>query len=863
MTVTWTNQKVLIATTNSESYASSSSSTPAFSPRNTSTLVSMDDTFASSSNVVAAPTSLSSSSSGLKSKRSKSAPSSSKSTSKISPNPGSFSSNTPPVILRNVKREAESVENISSSSSTSFLLDPLSRSSQMSSKSASSTNNNPVMLKDVKGKSASSSSPNIFVPTQLKSVDNPSSSSAVIPTSLSSPTIIPMDMEDDPTNHSSTVLLRSMDSTSSSMSTSAASSRRNSPIAPKKSDPLISHLFDVIILGLTNDTSRATMLAPKDTRKEIYEKAVTESLFYSLLEGIPSQKIPLKMEIMDLTLLELNKYCSSKPDDPGHNEYVDKKYIITTISAAFRILFRDGKWKPEYGTNFFRKLHRLNTSSAGKKNTVSTLFDRIEEMEDTTYVQEVVDAGLAARYLSKKTQNLKNQFEPIRDILLVEKGDDSKESTQIAMVKASNTFFTDKGAGAFKEMTIATKYIYMDSLREFLLSSTLPTSQKHSTKNPMQVTNIATSISGKPCTVSFGWVSDGATMLIKAITVSWDRPKVVLQDFNDDSEVDLQDPCFFVQPVTVPEQSPNPQVPYYVRPLYTLKRIPGSPYLRLEKVSQEVRGEIIRLIGQLPKPKEEHRLECEIHTGIWYEKEFMHVAILTLTGIMLNIRVFRGRIQTFVKNLEDKEEFKKTLQNDLEAVRVLVANDHFISWYQPDLLKPLIAAAFPRIKEENNMTIIKERGLGEFYAVEKPGTWLLNSIETSIYNGNPDELVPLNAAPDHETSKHIQFEECKILLNAALKTKKTAVYLPIVKAMVDGLHDTMKNRFKKEKNEAGFLKIIKEIPKEKMTEIMNTSESLDQKAARLIFTLFTEKSLGIVAIEKQKGKVQEFLKLDG
>ncbi len=641
------------------------------------------------------------------------------------------------------------------------------------------------------------------------------------------------------------------------------------------------------------------MFAPTEVRTQIYEETVKKTLFYSLLEGIPTQKIPLKMETMHLTILELNKYCSTKSDDPQDEDYVDKEYIIGSINATFRLLLRDGKWKPEYGTSFFRKLHRLNTLSAGKKNMAASLFGRIEEMEDASYVQEVVDAGLSARYLSKKTQKfmdrytIKNLFEPIREILLVENGDDSKETAQIAMVKVSNTYFTDAlqdaakgmttlsntvmgtpvyelpilnlippiGGTEFQEITTDIKYIYMDSLRKFLLEQT---SQKSSTKSPMQVTDIATDISGKPCTVSLGWVADGEKMIIKAITVSWDPPKEISQDsLNDDYEIDFQEPCFFVQPVNVPEQSPNTKIPFYVRPLYTLKRIPNSPYLRLEKVSPEMRNVIIPLIKQIPKPKEECTVECEIHTGISYEKEFMHVSILALIGIMLHSGPFRGAIRTFEKKSEDNEGFKITFRNDLEAQIVLVANEYLSSWYQPDLLKPLIAAALPRIKEEKNMSIIKERALGEFYAVERPGTGLLSWIQANIYNGNPDELVPFNADTAHETSKHIQFEECKTLLNAAFKTKQKGIYLPLVKAMVNGVHDIMKNRHKKEKADTGFIKeyFRKLLPKEQISEIMSTSESLDQKAARLIFTLFTEKSLGLEATEKQKEKIKKSLKL--
>ncbi len=251
-----------------------------------------------------------------------------------------------------------------------------------------------------------------------------------------------------------------------------------------------------------------------------------------------------------------------------------------------------------------------------------------------------------------------------------------------------------------------------------------------------------------------------------------------------------------------------------------------------------------------------------MHTIIKLNGEPVHVATLMKSGLQLNGRALDGNIKTYLKTKEDDKEFKKRVYEAIAASHVGVAITHVKGWYQVKLLEPLIASYYPSINESATMTLIKKHTLMRFNKEDKPGGALLSSITACNTQGNPNALVPLDVEDVHESNKPtLQFEACKELLNAALKTKKAEIYLPLIESMVNGIHAVMK-RSKTEKlveDLQHYLKPLKEeLPKEKITGIMSAKEKLYQKAARCVHLFFTQK-LGVEATDIQIEKIEGHL----
>ncbi len=623
-------------------------------------------------------------------------------------------------------------------------------------------------------------------------------------------------------------------------------------------------------------TSVARMIGSKE-----YEEAIKETSFYSLLEKIPLQKVPLDLKTVQLTILELSDDRSHKPED--------EKYIFDVIQTSFRMLIREKRWTPEYATNFSGKLHRLNTLNTGKKNTAR--------------IVELVDALLAARFLSKKTEKymdsltFEKQFGPIECLVrnIKETAFDKAEldrTTLDAFAEVAIRFFTEgvqksseemsawsrtfmgapiynslllslfvpkAGIGEFKDMTFSTRHIYEDGLREYILSS--------EANGSMQVIVKGAKISGKESKVSFGWIVEREKILIRTITTSFDLSQDSSQEpMNDDSETFYKDPCFFAETVLAPQAPPNAHTSFDTYSLYTIKQVPNSTYSKLVEVAEETREQIILLIKEIQieinqKLKKNYPTGCEMHTIIKINGEPVHVATLIKSGLQLNGRALDGNIRTYLKQ-EDDKEFKKRVYEAIAASHVGVAIAHVKGWYQVKLLEPLIASYYPSINESATMTLIKKHTLMRFNREDKPGGSLLSSIIACNTQGNPNALAPLDVDDIHESNKPtIQFEPCKALLNAALKTTKAEIYLPLIESMVNGIHAMMK-RSKTEKLiddlQLYFKPLKEELPKEKITSIMSAKEKLYQKAARCVHLFFTQK-LGVEATEVQMETIQDHL----
>lgn len=672
----------------------------------------------------------------------------------------------------------------------------------------------------------------------------------------------------------------------------------------KKSDPFITFLFNETIVKLTNQINSLPLTIDQT---EAVEKTIRESCFYSLLKGINLQQVPLKMKILHSVILKINEAHIQVSEDgiSIEDEISNRKdeIVFGIILSCFRFLSREQDWKSIDATIFFEKLYHLHTQRYGNK--------------DVTPVLALIDEGLSAGYLSPKSQafmdkvTYSEQFDPIKDYLLKVDGDVTDEKTRDAIAHIADKFPNKAvkisylvmsrnvydfpiiqyatpliGMSEFRQITIRTKYIYMRALRESHLSYVAKA--KHKTKNSIQVVEKNAVFSNQACTVSFAVAYEEEKATIKAITVLRDPSLESTRgsERNSDSEIMNQDVYFFVQELTeeTPQVPPNPYIPLSERPLYKFELIPNSHYIRLQKASEEVRMQIIKFIGEIQQEtmkemQSEVAIGCTVHMAIWHQEELMLVEIIRQIGSMLSSRALHGAIKTYVKNLPRPhegelsdllsfKEFKTKLERVLISAYVLVTNEYLSSWHQEDLLKPMFTKS-SSIQETLGMKKIKERTLEIFNSYAQPGKWLLKSMMTCGYDGNPAMLAPLTNAPIDEPNKVLQFEECKELLQAALKektkTEQTEVILRLVDAMVKGMVAIIQ-RSKEKSARANDLmqrfQSVKGFPLEKIPDIMLAKETLYQKASRLIYLFFSQKSLGLHATKKQKEVVRTFLNLE-
>jgi hypothetical protein len=643
------------------------------------------------------------------------------------------------------------------------------------------------------------------------------------------------------------------------------------------------------------DATLEYMKAPSMEKTTRYEEAIKKTLYFSLLEKIPSQQIPLDMTTMQLTILELS-------DDHSH-ELENRNSLVNLIQTTFRLLIKGKSWKPEYATNFFGKLHRLNALNAGQKNT--------------KIIQEVVDVGLAAMFLSDKTEKFMDnitfkRFDRISEIVMNINGNNFDKAkldkkTLDAIAEIAMEFFTKSvqkssegmnalsntfmgvpiynspflsfivpvvGIGEFKDMTFIIRHILQDGLRQYLLKF-VEKARKNSSEitSSMQVIEKAIEISGNKYTVSFGWVVQQKKILIKGITVSLDPPRDSSNDSaNDEAEMGYQDPYFFGETVLAPAAPPNPYTPFYSHPLYTIRQVPNSTYSVLEVVPEEMRNEVIRMINKDIKDEvneklnEKYPIGCEMHTVMKPEGAPVHVATFLQSGLHLSVRALDGNVRTFLKPLEDSAK-RKRVYDAIVASHVFVANVHFSNWHRVDSLRPLIDSYFPSIDENPTITLIKEHTLEKFYREDMPGEPLLGSIIACNTKGNPKVLAPLNIDAMHESDKPIFHpKETGMLLTAALKTQKAATYLPIVESMVTGVHTLMKLSNKKKVTDdlVDYFKPVKEeLNPKKIKEIMGAEESLKKKAARLVYLFFGMQSVCLETVSPaQREKIKTRLGLD-
>ena len=670
----------------------------------------------------------------------------------------------------------------------------------------------------------------------------------------------------------------------------------DSPSLQRKSEPPITFLFNETILKLSQQLNSLMLESPGEYVAKS-EKIVQESCFYSLLKRANLQQVPLKMDILLLTILELNEYCIHTPED--------EETLINAIMVCFRLLSKEEGWKPTDTTIFFEKLYHLHNLYYGNK--------------DITPVLVLCDGGPAAGYLSPKSQKFMDevtydeQFEPITKCLMKVNGDITGEKTQIAIAQIADKFFTKAvkisylvmsrniysfpiinrataltGMGQFRQITIRTKYMYMWALREQHLACIAQAKRNPSTtKISMKVIEKKAAISNQMHVVSFAVVSEQEKMTIKAITVSCDHPPDSTRDSNlNNLETTSQEVYFFVQEFREesPEVHPDPAIPFSERPLYKFELIPHSHNIRLQKASEEMRKLIINLIGEIQdevneETKSKIAVECAVHTAIWHQEELMLVEIIRQIGSMLSSRALYGAIKTYVKYLPQPSEgrlsnqihfqnFKRQLQQVLVTVYVMVTNKYLSSLYQDDIIKPLLAESSPPIREaiDKSMEQLKERTWQVFNNHKHPGKWLLKAIMSSGYDGDLATLSPLIADHVNETYKPtLHFEECKTLLNTALKTQEEQVVLSLVKAMVMGILAIMKGS--KEKNAIDnlikYFGPVENFPLEIIPDIMKAHETPQQKASRLFYILFSQKSLGLAATEEQHMSIKAFLKLNG
>lgn len=659
----------------------------------------------------------------------------------------------------------------------------------------------------------------------------------------------------------------------------------------KKSDPLITFLFKEIILKLI-DQLKLVPITQEEYTMEI-EKVVRQSCFYSLLKGINSQQVPLKMKILHSVILKI-KECTSTSED--------QDMIYNVMLACFRLLSRDGDWRSIDATIFFEKLYQLHSQNYGNKKVTRAL--------------ELIDEGSAVGCLSPKSQKFMDevtyhdQFDPITDHLVKFGTDVTDEKTGTIIANIANKFFTKAvkisyfvmsrnvydfpllqyatplmGMHEFRQITIRNKYMYMRVLRESHLSCVAKAKRKSLIpENSMIVIEKKAVFFNQACTVSFAVASEEKKATIKAITISCDQPlDSTRPTHRSDSETSNADVYFFVQELIEenPRIHPNPAIPLSERPLYKFELIPNSHFIRLQKVPEQVRKKIIKLITEIEEEltKENNMtFECAVHMAIWHHEELMLVEIIRQVGSMLSSRALYGAIRTYVKKLtpsrvghlsdpSDFKEFKKQLEEILIAAYVLVTNEYLSSWYQDDLLKPMLTESAPSIQETHGMKIIKERTFEVFKTHKQPGKWLLKSIMSCGYDGNPAALAPLNIILVNEPNKRTcQFEECKELLQAALgvEEEQEKVLLPLVNAMVKGLLSIMQRSKKKEAvaDLVQYFKSVEGFPLKMIQEIMLAPETSKQKAARLIYLFLSPNSLNLKATEEQQSIIKTFLEIN-
>lgn len=486
------------------------------------------------------------------------------------------------------------------------------------------------------------------------------------------------------------------------------------------------------------------------------DKIIKESDFYAHLKEFPTEQNFGVKEHLLLTILELNEHCRHKPDDQG--------LLTNAILGTLRLLFREGEWQLADGGQFFGQLYHMHTLHYGNRGF--------------TPVLEVIDRGMAAEYLTPKSQKFMDdvtyddQFEPITEILKKVDGDISDPKTKAAIAAVADNLFTRAvkknhfvmshnlhkapiqgiplinktgiarglaGAGEFQKIAILHKYNYMKDYLALHLSYIAKAKKEHlQAGSAMRYFEKKTRISGEQCTVAFGGVGEQSATKIKAISVTSAYQEEVY---------------FFVEELEeeTPKAPPNPKIPLMHRPLYKFELIPGTHYIRLQEASSEVREEILKALGEI---KEESKIDvkCGVKTAIWHHKELMLVEIIRQCGSMLSSRALYGAIKTYVKNLPRPTKgelsdptafkaFKKKLLEVLIGAYVLVMNETLDSWYQDDIYEEFNSEISRGIIETGVMKIIKKITLEVFNNHKHPGKHLLKSIMSCCYDGDPQAFT--------------------------------------------------------------------------------------------------------------------------
>jgi len=660
-------------------------------------------------------------------------------------------------------------------------------------------------------------------------------------------------------------------------------------IGSRQKEPgYITFLFKTIILQLTEDLESQLLKGDKEEKVKSVEDISKNSLFFSLVEGISSKRIPIDMEVLLLTIMELNRYYL---EDLEKDDLRDSKVIkiIDAIEVCIKLLLKQGIWTTEDAKRFYVDL--------------SLLLEMTYGFVESTPVDLLISKLHSDAYLSEDCQVFidsvtKYQFGPIRKILKKENLSDEKTLRKVAQVGSNFfskslktayilmmkdldklplikdlTFLKDikglsyirgmvAGLHAFRRNTRATKITYLKAFRIKILNC-FPL--KKDLSSTSKVIEKKIKISGQSYTISCALQFTKQKKTIKAITVTRDLPADPDKDTDDisDSEKSDQDVYFFVQETNSPLAVPDSSIPLGNLPLFKFELIPDSNSIFVQEASTDIRKEILAFI-------KEKECECIVHMGIKLKSETIPLDIFRQVGSMQSSRALLGAIKTYMTKLDPQKydsAFKAQLESVFIIVYVLITNDFLAQLWQEKLFDPPVIPAprfVPKISREimNKLKKYTLEAIEETAKSEKepPFQWLVGSIKASYYQ-NPRKIERTNSSEEikKKTRRSLQLYEPTQLLKSALEdsTNKQAI-MPLVDAIKKGILDTIGN-CKKDKAIAILTECFRsfdDFPLESIQELLDSDSKDELKATKLFWSLFTLKSLGLENAAKESRQIK-------
>lgn len=640
--------------------------------------------------------------------------------------------------------------------------------------------------------------------------------------------------------------------TASAPSLLAAPSKKLQPDYTK----LTPFLFKTVILQLDHDMKDKQVWTAGSSKvvKERAKPVASTSLFYALMARDQAQTGPMKREQLLYTFLEINEYAKANPD-------INLEPISKAIVMCMRFLVKQEKWKTQHVTQLFQKYYYLHQAIYGHLGTTAALvlgekflstaylsrksqaFMDTVMVDDFTKIRDLVDEAARKSVFTLSDEIIKAIAKVVSNFpAVLEKRSYLAMSRNIDSIPGLAIFDAVAGLGEFRQNTIACKYIYMMYFRNVLLNCF--------SSSECKVVREEVTCGSQTYVVSFALHEEqNGDTRVKAIKYA--------NASADDSE-DAINACLFVDEYdegTALEQEPNPDLSFTDLPLYQLDLISTRYAVRLQKVSHELRDQIVGIMSK-------KEWGSTRQTAIWYEKELQLVNIEWEVGNMLCRSALVGEYQTYLNSLDPNkydDTYKRRLEMVYMAGYILTIEDFLQGWYRD----PLYKRPTPQRNYADWQVTLKQACLDVIQAHKDSFKWLKKSIQTVGYAGNPDKIEDSPEIKEEKSAPSaLCLGECIHLLKTALKDEEPIpVILAVVDMMVVGIENILKNC--KVKEAMAILDICfmeyDGFPAEKIPEILTSSSTPRQQANELLSLLLQLESLEFGASKDQKKKILAFL----